>query len=566
MKGQRAKGKRGKGRGDYPNRRERTEESLVMGGRKDLIDGKRKPWDKDNDWTWYAHNAQLVKDYASYAFGVPVGVPLSDQNNFYSESIPGVVAYNYVPSIGVANSETSPINVAMRKLYSYVRHANSGAKNYDAPDLMLYIIAVDSARMYLEWMKRIYGVMFNYTAFNRYYPRALVTLMNGNFADLENKLADFRGYINQYAVKLNQLWVPAGLSYTERHKWMCQHIYVDSATSAKAQTFFYNPVAFYQFTVRGEPAVGSCKVQAVNSPMTLAQMITFGNGLLNPLITNEDIGIMSGDILKAYGTGGVDNVYGISEDFRVLPEYSEEVMSQIENLNIVDMYLLVADLDVTQDTTIGGGYLISKPKMVVRPDNFEGTATAGSIAPSQGQMTTAAQWMLKPLTGSRLLNMHMQDVSPEKVIVATRGMVTVGTPSATEFENSTKFGLTVPLNSCGSDIVISGIIGHYNKQGVLVQTPMHTIQAAWVNAGNSQAPADASHAIFNLYAYMSQFDWHPQMCPFLFNWTSASANINVGDVNIPFMDVDNYTFIDEANIANMHAVALLSMFTIPMIG
>lgn len=157
---------------------------------------------KPNDWRWYAQNEQLMRDYASYSFNNPVGeIMLTGNPRIDSASVPGVMALRFYPCIGFANDETSPINVAMRRLYSFVRHANSGASNYDAPDLMMYCVAVDSAYMFLAHMKRVYGVMLNYTPFNRYYPKALVAAMQFNFDNIEKNLNDFRGYINQYAIK-----------------------------------------------------------------------------------------------------------------------------------------------------------------------------------------------------------------------------------------------------------------------------------------------------------------------------------------------------------------------------
>lgn len=543
----------GRNRGK-PDRKERLEESLDMTRNGKITpDQRRLARDYDNNPEWYAQNPQLLKDYASYPFGIPLGAPISQQNSAYKNAIPGVAIFEFVPSVGVAKLETDPINVAMRKLYSFVRHANSGAKNYDAPDLMMYVVAVDSCRMYLEWMKRAYGVIMNYTAFNRYYPRALIDGMHLDFTDLQANLNDFRGYINQFAVKLNQLWVPAGFSYFKRHEWLCQHIYVDSKDSAKAQTYLFTPVGFYKFSVSGNPAVGKLEQMNIYNRLGLSDLITKGDTLLNALITNEDIGIMAGDILKAYGTSGVLTTYGIDENFRVLPEYSEEVMSQIENIMLAPAY----GWGVTQNTAIGGGFLQSKPGGTVNA-TLTGTPTPGD-PPAQYQ-TNFADALAAQLTKSKLLNLHNMENSPEAVIVATRGMFTIDADSVI-YSTAGSPGAMFSFSSCGSEIFTNMVV----KTSVQPGTGYDYASVNWYYVTSAVGNVIAgAQLLITGYEQVSQFDWHPDIQMGLvvsespdFQWTTPSY---------PFLDVDNYTFVDPANISNMHAIALLSEFTVPMVG
>nr|DAJ79937.1 MAG TPA: capsid [Picobirnaviridae sp.] len=516
---------------------------------------------RDNDPSWYAANPQLLKDYASYPFGYPLGTSYPLKDTIYSTRVPGVMALNFAPTIGVATDETSPINVAMRKLYSFVRYANSGAKNYDAPDLMLYIVAVDSAHMYLEYLKRAYGVMMNYTAFNRYYPRALISAMRLNYDDLEANLANFRGYINQFAVKLNQLWIPNGFSFVKRHQWLCQHIYVDSPDSYKAQTYFFNPLNFYQFVVSGSPAVGSCTRVNLPSSAKLENIIAVGNNILDPLITNEDIGIMAGDILKAYGAANMLPTYGIDENYRVLPEYSEEVMSSIENMTFLWMANLT-DGSITQDTSIGGGFLKSTPKV-----SYEISKPAGSslVAPTESAIQNLADAIFKPVANSRFLNLHKANPTPEDVIVATRGTALVDLSSAgkgTTSGGSILFSVSANVDSCGSELFMSATIYYITEAGV---SSLAFRSADWTVVDTSAVDAVASAvADFSTnFALMEQFDWHPLIDFCLL--AGAEQEYSWAYPRTPFVDSDTFTYLDAENLANMHSVALLSEFTVPMV-
>lgn len=136
---------------------------------------------KPNDPRWYAQNPQLLRDTASFPYSWPLGNKLNlgqHAPEINKGSIPGIMGIYTAPTFGWADNPNSPINVAARNVYSYVRHANSGHANYDAPDLMLYLCAMDSIYSYLSYLKRVYGVVSTYSYTNRYYPKAVIQAMH----------------------------------------------------------------------------------------------------------------------------------------------------------------------------------------------------------------------------------------------------------------------------------------------------------------------------------------------------------------------------------------------------
>lgn len=54
------------------------------------------------------------------------------------------------------------------------------------------------------------------------------------------------------------------------------------------------------------------------------------NPILEVLLASESIGIMSGDILKAFNTAALIGLKDIDEDYHIEPTYSAEVLSQID--------------------------------------------------------------------------------------------------------------------------------------------------------------------------------------------------------------------------------------------
>ena len=510
-----------------------------------------------NDWRWYAQNEQLIRDYASYPFGTPLGNLIQSGNkNISSGSIPGLMSITFAPTIGVADSENSPINVAMRRLYSYVRHANSGASNYDAPDLMLYMIAVDSAVMFHSELKRLYGVMRDYTPFNRYYPRALCQAMFFDPDDIEVHLNDLRGYINQYAVKLSQLWVPNSMSYIARHSWMCEGIYVDSVSS-KAQSYMYVPRSFYRFKL-DEDGAGMCEVASFGAPLNLQtfdQLVTFGNSLLNPMIANEDFGIMSGDILKAFGAGGVIQIPPIGEDYQVIPVYNQEVLSQIENT----VFGSVGNNAVTQMKAVGTGWLKSAPNITI-------TIPVQSQVTNQTNANSIVDTVLSAYQGGNFLSMHSDNIEPAQVMVATRNMWAAGQRTNNATMSATTVTGVAPLVCCGSEVFSSAYMYYYVKDSANgVKLQYNSLNMAQPVLIKSTTPDAGLKSLTLLTAQLSAFDWHPGvfMYPIIGGVDGENAVILANGV---LRDLDYYTVLDENSLANMHMTALLSEFSIPMIG
>lgn len=105
-----------------------------------------------------------MRDVASLSYNTPLGKagrlpdrvgPTLDQT-----AIPGIAAIHYVPTIGTSGTtEASAANIAAKNIYAYVRYANSGARNYEAVDLMMYLMACDSAYMLYAHMCGIYSAL-----------------------------------------------------------------------------------------------------------------------------------------------------------------------------------------------------------------------------------------------------------------------------------------------------------------------------------------------------------------------------------------------------------------------
>lgn len=593
--------------------------------RKEMRGGERSGCDAysgSNDWRWYAKNEQILRDVASFPYGLPVGGQYdlgSLADNYDVNAVPGIMAIYTAPAFGYSDNPNSPVNIAARNLFTFVRHANSGSWNYNAPDMMLYILAMDSLYSYVSYLKRIYGVASLYSVTNRYYPKAMVQAMGVDFEDLQSNLADFRAAINILAVKANKFVVPSTMAYTARHEWMYDHIYIDAETD-KPQTYLYVPDGFFKYgltkitdaggeiftsgelsytrlmplfgNLTGQPA--ELQVGTMNPVplLTVADLINYGNNLVDPLLQSQDINVMCGDILKAFGDR-VHRISGIAEDYTVLPMYNMEVLDQIQNATLIGSY--VDGTSITQDET--KGWLVFKPWFDY-PYSFTDTTYR-----SPG---FNAYW------SKRLINFQKSGVEPKDTMVATR---LTNIASAQDNDN-----LRLQFSSIASDVACYAHIYYYgqgdmdaaelegsvwqlwrsrtlylsntavielNKRANYTIPISPTIEGVNSIVLSSMPDYDASSFdqladVFRLTHMLTNFDRHPFIAVnagFVIDTYSGqkSANfssslklitVQTGRVTVPVYsqytgylgDIANFTIVDRENLRAMAEAALLSMF------
>lgn len=488
--------------------------------------------DKSNDPSWYAATPQLMQDAASLSFANALGSPLTLNVNMggweaYNKAVPGVMAIHVRPTVGMSNSWTDPINIAARNIYSFVRHANSGHSNYDAPNLMMYLLACDGVFSMYAFLVRLYGIMMTYSIKNRYMPRAIVEAMGIDFDSVYANLANLRYMINMYVQKAGTLCVPSSMMYFMRHIWMFSNIYAD-APSTKAQLYLYTPEALYTYV---EVASGFTKPILAQDPiidpsgktkLTYEQLIAKADGLINGILTSEDLNIMSGDILKAYGSDKLWKMSIVPETYQIAPVFSPEVLTQIHNITVV-------------------GSNIAKSQgfdtFIVYENTTEGDPSAGALTSNP-----AIIGPLVSVAADKILDLPIEAPTPADVMVASRLMsygVLVQQP-----DQSFNTVLTV----VGSEVVTCLHIYRYefDAHGKLV---LHDS-----SFGHEEGIMQSSEE-FNYQ--LEKFGMHPVIYHF-----STNPDTLVDIIG----DLDNYTVVYKDTLDKMHQTALMSMLNVPLMG
>lgn len=496
---------------------------------------------RDNDVSWYTTSEQLLKDTASLPFSHPVGgtiqIPVDPLNETSTTNLtePGIMNIFMAPVCGSPMGPTDPLNIAARNVFAYVRKANSGYSNYDAPDLMMYIIAVQSMASMYAWLTRFYGVARVYAQQNRYLGKYLVESQMVDWEDLVGNLANYRSEINTIAERMKALIVPRNFSIFDRGMWMFSGYYADQDT-LKAQFYQYVPAYFHKYYDSGEFA-GT--LQPVWTPtwqfrkVKFSELIAMANDMLTTLVSSQDIAIMGGDILKAYGVENTFSVNQIADDYSLYPSYSEEVLTQIHNMRT----LLGYNSEQTSNIETWGkanGF----ENFGVLKENVEGGSDGSLI------MSTHFLSATKPITTGSLLDLRKESPTPADVMVATR-LIPV---CATSYLKAQK-GWASTIKYSDWYVPIRFRVWAFSDGDGSFAT-----SSTWVGTESVSFPSYWMHDY-------SAFDWAPRI--YFQEQPGSDGKVKMLST---FGDLDNFTFVHDTTLQAMNYSALFAEVRVPQFG
>lgn len=496
-----------------------------------------------NDPAWYGLDPNLLRDSSSLPFSAAVGTPLTLHNpalevlSGQEFTIPGIQVIYTCPSVGRSIDPSSPLNAATFRTYTFVRHQNSGHSNYDPTDLMIYLLSMTQVYSYINFLQRAYGIVTTYAQKNRYMPDALLSAMDIDADDCRLNLAAFRYGINVLINKAASLCVPSTMPIFKRMATIYSNLYIEG-NSIKDQLYLYSPEAFWKFTL-DDTGAGKLewKTWRHEGKKTVEDMLEYGNDMLARLIQSEDMNIMSGDILKAYGSDSLIKLAPLPLDYPIIPLPDSAVLNQMKNTTVT-WWLDADSMHVVQDPT--HGWLYCNPTM--------------KYSREASYQTRANTFLLQSFLEDRILTINNADPTPEEVMEYTRGMII-----ARKFDRS-EDGLTATCEfDCGVEIATT--VSYFGFDVVDGVPLLHELDG-WYLDTVDVSDSDAVALYFEKMANLSNFRFHP-----MHRIAAYRQGTNPDAFNITHMygcyDVDNYTVISEQVLRRIHEAALMSLFNVP---
>lgn len=489
---------------------------------------------KPNDPSWYAKDPALLRDAASLSFYEPLG-----SNRFmYSKATTGyrhtagALVLDFIPTVGSVfegSLATAPINIAAANIYAEIRAKISGSRKYEPNDLIMYIVAVTDLYGWLSALMRVYSLLMTYKLDNWYFARHYVEALGFRFNDLIKHIIDLRFYINKCIHNLDAYAVPAKMSLVQRRCWMNLNMFADEPVK-KAQLYFYRQIAFYKY--ENENVKCTLKPlfndQHTETTLTFDDIVTFTEDLISGLRNVEDVGTMSGDVLKTYGEGGLLTLSPIPENFHVEVTYSVEVLNQIHNTIVVTP---------TPAEYEGQRYLENLDRF-----SLEESGVLIRYNTSSGRPC----WVMAPIGNHEsyrddYIDLLDDDQSPERIMVATRNMT---------FLDVLETGDDVDLYeviACGTELFTNMNIVFLSSDTDATQryTGLSTFMNKYLLSSQPTKWSGVLQAI-------TQFSHAPRL------YLNYSKDNILPVLNI----VSNFAKIDARDLDNMSHAAVISEFTL----
>ena len=463
-----------------------------------------------NDWRYYAISEQLAKAVGNIPFNLLPGRPLSInaqgtvEGKTWSDgtmtTLPSVMQVSYIPSIGYSDTGEAAINIAAKRLYTFVRHANSGAKVYEAPDLMMYIIAMENCyRLWWE-ARRAYQVCTTYEADNRNLPLVLGGALNLDVAGSAGSLAQANFELNDLRNKINSFWVPNIFNSFKRASVITNGVFMDS-DSMRGQFYVYTMAYYYKFSGRTSETGSQLVATETGSAYSLLDKISLVRDAINALIVDDDINTMSGDMMKAFKDSDRFSLPEVPSIDKLQIAFDEDILAQIENSCSISLVTTPVSLDITQTSA----NIIFKPIARVS--------------------TTLGVFEQLMWGSNKLFNSHINNPDFKQVLEWTRDIC------CTSANGKPVFGAEI----------ITGYIIWYNEAGNITGTYIDSYLAEGTTDSGIKG------------CLLSNFDWHP-----IVYYARVTGNSYEG-VGF-YADVKYFTQISPDVINHMHDCAIQALY------
>lgn len=528
-----------KGKRNFNNNDKRGATSAKSG-----VNSSFAPKAGENDISWYSKNPQLLLAAGAFPYPYRPGMQFDAASVWnwsstantppidYTFQVPGVLALEWIPSIGQSRLATDPASVTAKQIYARVRAAYSGELSVDAPDFMMYLLALDSVFSYIAAMKRIYRTLNAYTIQNHILPDRVLSAMGISASMavyLRQNMTRFWQAINTLVLQSRQFTCPAIMDVFNRHYWMSDNVYLD-APMLNAQMYVFKQQGYYIFNELPVDEAGNLasglslmptpfdNTDPRNNVDEVNAFYGFGVNLLTSLIQWDEAYTINGYLQRAYEGTGSFVVEEIPQSEVLVPVYVEEVLMQIENSRTIPYYAYVetqyeGNLEITQDVTTNA--ILCDLNLVVK------------------DVSTATNQTNKIMEINEMISMRSDAPTVADNVIATRLHAVCAT--VPEVVDNTIEVTIVP--SVGTEIPLQWKVVGDNGEFATLQDI--------VTDGDFDIPAfESLIALIELEA----FDWHP------FFWVAYNQQM------FPLGDVHNITNISKRTLENLHRICLYSEF------
>lgn len=515
------------------------------------------PGAKHNDVAWYLSNPALAKAVGSFSMNDPLGTVYHDDTRVLftkgarrylvgngtdiKYAVPGIAAVHFTPTLPVGPKTGSTfINQLAMKIYIFVRHQNSGHANYEFADLMQALYSVISINGIYGTLTRLYGTMLKYSVLNKYKAEALVKAQGFDYKDIAKQMPDLYAVIERLRCAFDSYPIPKKLPIADRQLWMTANVFKDTDDEKSPLWLFVQDNYF------GVPDIDG-KQDAFSTPWTQSN----GSGedgranfqdisdLVDALVTgmqsDEDYGIIFGDILKAYGRENCATLFQIPDTYEVT-----EILDPNANLQLRNATLCYR-------TGLGATTLRISQEEETHMLRFTFQVSWADSDNSRSAVIPGTNMMLA---------FPKKDIQPGDMLVATRlcnkWHANTGASSAGMY-----------VEQCGTEVLTEIEIFNFvagSDDDITLQVT--TFNGAYVLQVSNSAPETT---INNFVGYSRFLAEYYQFCHLPRVYLTALSTTSSGDLVLPTMlfglfDMACFVSVDDRNLDSLNYTAAMSEF------
>lgn len=489
-----------------------------------------------NDISWYNHFPDLLEAAGRVPFAKYPGMDLKlGSAKVYSTNpyelttlpikaynMPGFLEIDWAPSVGYSDNNTSPISIAAKELYAKVRSKFSGSLDENGPDIIMYMVALDSVFSYIGYLKRIYRALNTYSPLNTMFPDGVLKCMGITAAEakaLRANKTQFWGVINDLISQASKFTCPDIMDLFNRHYWMSSNVYGDAPTP-RAQFYVFNQTHFYLYDDTGSTG-GKLTLESVPDSHTVQDYYEFGNAMISALTGSDDAYTINGHLMRAFEGSANFTVARLEENELLDSVYVPEVLMQIHNIRTTASSINAESWTITQDPTTNA--VLHKPTL------FFGLGTQTVVG---NALVTA--------DSNLLLDIDATQPSVSDVTISSRLCPVFGAVNIND--------KTIEVIG-GTEIVWSMSVVYYDTTTSECKSfAMSTLMCA--------TPNNTAHyqQIMQAVGRLSAFDWHPIV--YITFGDGSSTELTAWPVG----DLSNPTPITSDMLKDLHRVCVLSEF------
>ncbi len=533
--------------------------------------GKKNQGTRPNDWSWYAGNEQLARLSGEFSYYSRLGIPITKRGRSITTAedfklqcddgiynIPGILVYSIFPTIGRNRFAYDTATISASSLFSFVNHAlGKKVTSYERSDLFMTTIAASNIYALYAEMMRVYALTrtYKYPELNRYMPDAVLTALGYDADDFRRNIRDFREWLVTFASRVSTvIWVPKDINYFKKMQFINESLYSDNnLDTGKAQLYVTRLAGYYKWTPLASQT-GSSLIMKLFKPQsgnlfTFKTLTAFAEELLNAMVSDQDFCDMAADIRTAYGKENLVTIPDAPDDFSIEVEYSQEILTQLQNAESLDLF--------DQDA-LANFY----PKL--------GITQSGNIIVSDIQLETSnnpskalyAFSNVMSLIYDKYITVPVKDPTFKDDLVNLQYMINVPSSSISiSGIDGSEFSVVCSLNASGA--ILANIKAYtFNETGNLVTTDIYTTYQC--SDTGLMTPTEVSK-YYDAVRILSAFDYHPAVKRLSIAYDATNNMMTVHPFDYCW-DFDNMTNVPQETLEKIINECNLALIIAPIGG